>query len=268
MSTDTNYVKTYTLDNAAVGERDRLRLVEAAWDPGSIAHFERLGVTEGSHALMVAGGGGSLVEWITRRVGPTGRVLATDLDPRHLLALAERYEQLEVLQHNIVTDPLPRGDFDFAHTRLLLAHLPERREVIAKLAAAVKPCGHVMLEDFDAGSFGPAYVSEAAAKIRDASAAFLSASGYDHLTGRRLAGWMRAAGLEDVDAHGSVLTMRGSAPTVAPMYLGTFRYQKQQMIDAGIVTEADADALEARYADPDYDGLAHTMMTAWGRRAA
>jgi ubiquinone/menaquinone biosynthesis C-methylase UbiE len=268
MSTDSHYVKTYTLDNAADGERDRLRLVEAAWDPGSTAHFARLGVTEGSHVLMVAGGGGSLVEWIARRVGPTGRVLATDLDPRHLLPLAERYEQLEVRRHNIVTEPLPQAEFDLVHTRLLLAHLPERAEVIVKMAGAVKPGGHLMLEDFDAGSFGPAYLSEAAAKIRDAYSAFMSANGYDELTGRRLAGWMRAAGLEDVDAHGTVLTLRGSSPTVAPMYMGTFRHQKQRMIDAGIVTPAEADALEARYADPDYDGLAHTMVTAWGRRPA
>src|SRR4051812_37343008 len=252
MSTD--YVKTYTLDNAADGERDRLRLVEAAWDPGSIAHFQRLGGAEGQHVLMVAGGGGSLVEWITPRVGPTGRVLATDLDPRHLLPLAERYEQLDVLQHNIVTDPLPRGDFDLVHTRLLLAHLPERAEVIVKLAAALKPGGAMMLEDFDAGSFGASFESGSSEKVRNASAAFLSASGYDHLAGRRLAGWMRAAGLDDVDAHGSVLTLRGSSKSVAPMYLGTFRYQMQKMIDGGIITAEDAEDVEARYVDPDYDG--------------
>lgn len=261
-----DYVKTYTLDNAAKGERDRLRLVEHAWDPGSRAHFERIGVSEGWNALMVAGGGGSLVEWMARRVGPSGSVLATDLDPRFLRALSADYDNLEVRQHNVVTEPLPQARYDIVHTRLLLAWLPERAEVIAKMAAAVKPGGYLVLEDFDAGSFGPAYTSEAAVKIRDAASAYLVANGYEPYTGRRLAGWMRAAGLVEVDAHGSVLTLRGSSPTVAPMYLGTVLAQKQSMIDHGLISEEDAVSLESRYADPEYDGLAHTMVTAWGRR--
>jgi SAM-dependent methyltransferase len=265
-SETTDYVKTYTLDNGYPGERDRLRLVEAAWDPGSTAHFERLGVREGWNVLMVAGGGGSLVEWMAQRVGPTGRVVATDLDPRFLRPLADRYENLEVREHNVVTDPLPRDAFDLVHTRLLVAHLPQRVDVIAKMAVAAKPGGLLMIEDFDSASFGPAYPSEASEKVRQAAMSFLAANGYDGFTGRRLPGWLRQAGLVDVDAAGSVLTLRGSSTSLPQMYLAMFRQTRQRMVEMGVLSEADADGLERRYGDPEYDSLAHTMMTVWGRR--
>jgi ubiquinone/menaquinone biosynthesis C-methylase UbiE len=269
MSSDTtDYVKTYTLDNAAKGERDRLRLVEDAWDPGSIAYFKRIGVSEGWHVLMVAGGGGSLVEWMAQRVGPTGRVVAIDLDPRFLEPLAEQYDNVEVMQRNVVTEKLPAGQYDIVHTRLLVAWLPERVDVIDKMAAALKPGGTLMIEDMDSGSWGPAYPTEAADKVRAAAMRFLDATGYDPSTGRRLAGWFKKAGLEDVDAHGSVLTFRGSSPTVVPFYLYTFRESTQLMLDMQLVSEEDIAQVEARYADPEYDGLAHTMVTAWGRKPA
>jgi ubiquinone/menaquinone biosynthesis C-methylase UbiE len=267
MST-TEYVKTYTLDNAAQGERDRLRLVEEAWDPGSIAHFERLGVREGDHVLMVAGGGGSLVEWMAQRVGSTGRVVAIDLDPRFLEPLAEQYANVEVYQRNVVTQELPAGEFDLVHTRLLVAWLPERVSVIEKMTVAVKPGGTLMIEDMDSASWGPAYPNEATDRVRAAAMRFLDNIGYDTRTGRRLPGWFKQAGLEDVDAHGSVLTFRGSSDTVVPFYLYTFRQSTQLMLDMQLVSEDDIAQVEERYADPAYDGLAHTMITAWGRKPA
>ncbi|MHB1833533.1 MAG: class I SAM-dependent methyltransferase, partial [Solirubrobacteraceae bacterium] len=188
------YIQTYTLDNAAAGERDRLRCVEQVWDPGSISHLERLGVTEGWDVLMVAAGAGGLAEWTARRVGPTGSVLATDLDPRHLDWLPERYGNVEVRQHNAVTDELGVNRFDLVHTRLLIAYLPEREAVIAKMAASVKPGGWLIIEEFDSGSLGAAYPTEASEKFRLASIAFFERTGYDHLTGRRLPGWLRETG--------------------------------------------------------------------------
>jgi 16S rRNA A1518/A1519 N6-dimethyltransferase RsmA/KsgA/DIM1 with predicted DNA glycosylase/AP lyase activity len=81
--------------------------LEARWDPGTIRHLETLGVGEGWHCLEIGGGGGSIAEWLCRRVGPKGHVVATDLDTRFLEALD--YDNLEVVRHNIVTDAVPEG---------------------------------------------------------------------------------------------------------------------------------------------------------------
>ena len=34
-----------------------------------------------AHCLEVGAGGGSIAHWLCQAVGPTGRVLATDIDP-------------------------------------------------------------------------------------------------------------------------------------------------------------------------------------------
>lgn len=271
MSTETtsseDYVQTYTCDNATAGERERLGYIEQSWDPGSTSHFNDIGVSAGWDVLMVAGGGGSLVEWMAERVAPTGKVLATDLDPRFLRPLTQRHRNLEVREHNVVTEDLPADRFDLVHTRLLVSFLPEREAVIAKMARSVKPGGWLMIEDFDSASLGPAYPSEASEKVRQASAEFHLKNGYDHYTGRRLAGWFRRAGMVEIDAHGSVLSLRGSASAaLTPVYLAALRQQRSRMIEAGLISEEDFKGLEQRYADPEYDSLSHTMMTVWGRR--
>src|SRR6516162_11866108 len=94
----------YTLDNAWTQARERLGQLEAVHDPGSIRHLERLGVTEGWHCLEVGAGGGSIAAWLCDKVGPTGHVLATDLDTRFLDRL--EYSHLEVRRHDIGADAL------------------------------------------------------------------------------------------------------------------------------------------------------------------
>lgn len=89
----------YTLDNAWSQARERLVTLEALADPGSIRHLEALGVGEGWRCLEVGAGAGSIADWLCRRVGPSGFVLATDLDPSFL---EDRQQpNLEVRQHNM-----------------------------------------------------------------------------------------------------------------------------------------------------------------------
>jgi hypothetical protein len=66
----------YSLDNTWVQARERLAALEALVDPSTIRHLEALGVSEGWQCLEVGGGGGSITEWLCRRVGPAGRVVA------------------------------------------------------------------------------------------------------------------------------------------------------------------------------------------------
>ena len=61
-------------------EGARLRLIEQASDPTTLAHLDRIGVGAGWRCLEVGAGGGSVAAWLGERVGPTGHVLA--LGPR------------------------------------------------------------------------------------------------------------------------------------------------------------------------------------------
>jgi hypothetical protein len=101
---------TYLLDNAAREARGRFDAIPALFERGTICHLENRGVRAGWQCLEVRAGGGSIAAWLATRVGPTGRVLVTDVDPRFLEPLD--VPDVEVLVHNIVTDFLPEDAFD------------------------------------------------------------------------------------------------------------------------------------------------------------
>src|SRR5262249_1166709 len=132
----------YAFDNAWQHARERLRLLEAAYDPGTSRYLEALGVGEGWSCLEVGGGGGSTVAWLWERVGATGRVLATDTDTRFLEALA--YPNVTVRRHDVVTEPLPEAAFDLIHVRAVLVHLVARQQAIQRLVPALKPGGWLL----------------------------------------------------------------------------------------------------------------------------
>ena len=109
--------------------------------------MEQLGIADGWHCWEVGVGGPSIPTWLASRVGPSGRVLATDIDIRW--AEQAKAADVELLQHDVVHDEPPSGGFDLVHERLVLIHLPEREEALARMVAALRPGGWILVEDFD-----------------------------------------------------------------------------------------------------------------------
>lgn len=97
----------YTFAAESDVERARLTGLEAMLDPITTDVLTRLGVGPGWRCAEVAAGGGSIVRWLADRVGPTGQVVATDLDIRHLAAVAA--PNVEVLRHDLTVDECHRG---------------------------------------------------------------------------------------------------------------------------------------------------------------
>jgi ubiquinone/menaquinone biosynthesis C-methylase UbiE len=123
----------YPLSNEWKEARQRLSQLEAVWNPWTIRNFGKVGVREGWHCLEIAGGGGSIAEWLCRQVGSSGHVVATDLEPLFLEAI--NASNLEVWRHDILHEPLPEGNFDFIHARAVLGFLPQPAETITKIGA-------------------------------------------------------------------------------------------------------------------------------------
>ena len=121
----------YLLDNRKQEAGDRFTALADLYDPVTIRHFDTLDVGEGWRCLEVGAGGGSVVRHLSERVGPTGRVLATDIEPRFLEPLAE-LGNVDVARHDVVVDPLPEAEFHLIHARLVLVHIPERLVAIRR----------------------------------------------------------------------------------------------------------------------------------------
>jgi SAM-dependent methyltransferase len=257
---------TYILGNASPEARARFDALSTLYDRATIQHLESCGVGLGWNCLEVGGGGGTIAAWLAERVGADGHVLVTDLDPRFLDC--SKLPNLEVRRHNVVTDPLPEAAFDLIHSRLVLIHLPERQKVLARLMAALRPGGWLVVEDFDSGSLpSDPFLNSGEIQLKTQTALYrvVEDAGLERRWGRLLHSHMRALGLVDVRAEGRLSMWQGGSPGAA-LTRANFQQLQDALIGGVLVTEQEFQRDIARLDDPYFTMPSPIMWTAWGRR--
>jgi SAM-dependent methyltransferase len=259
----------YAFPNAARGQQERLKALEAVLDPGTVQQLSERQVGPGWACLEVGAGAGSIACWLAERVGPHGRVLATDINPEAFASVGDRYPWLTVAQHDLTTDPLPAGSFDLVHARLVLSWLSDPIQALTGLVRALRPGGWLVLEELDFVSAvpDPAMDPDAAAifaRVLHAHTAVLSdRNGFDATFGRRIHGLLQAAGLTDVDAAGRVSMWRGGEPG-GELWRLTFQQLRQAMLDSGLVDDGDLDTAMT-LCRHGLSFMSPVTVTSWGR---
>jgi SAM-dependent methyltransferase len=251
--------KGYALPNASEGARERLELLEAFHDPTSLRRAAALGVGPGWRCLEAGAGRGSFARWLAARVGPTGRVVAADLD----VGLLGDAEGVELWQMNLVDEELPRAEFDLVHCRLLLLHVPERDELLARLAAAVRPGGVLLVEEDDIHPVTATATGDYAEAWR-VFLAIMNAAGVDGEWARDLPGRLDAFGLEGVGAELDGQLFRGGSPA-ARLWSLTWEQVRRRIADFGFPTEP-IDAGQELLEDPALWFHGPVRVIAWGRQ--
>jgi tRNA A58 N-methylase Trm61 len=97
--------------------------IQASRDPFTIEILDKIGVAEGWHCAEIGAGAGSMTEWLCRKVGQSGEVLATDREIK-LLETIEA-DNLTVRKHGVASDDLEIRAFDLLLTRKVLEHVRE-----------------------------------------------------------------------------------------------------------------------------------------------
>ncbi|GBE65896.1 methyltransferase [Mycobacterium sp. MFM001] len=249
----------YVYDQSFADERIRLAGIESLWDPGSQALLDDVGITDGWRCLEVGAGGGSLVQWMVSR-GAT--VTAIDIDTRFIEPMAG--DMVDVRRVDIRTDELPQNEFDLVHARLVLEHLAERREIIDRLAASLRPAGWLVIEDYDWTAFGFEDADPGFERVTESVMAFMAQAGFDPRYGRRVVADMAAAGLADIRGEGRARVIDSDSPGFDFFRL-SFESIRDAVVDAGLLSAADADAAAARFGE--HTRLLTPMMVAGiGRR--
>ncbi|MGA8617190.1 MAG: class I SAM-dependent methyltransferase [Candidatus Sulfotelmatobacter sp.] len=113
-----------------------------------------LGISHGLRCLEVGAGGASVAAWLCEQVGPTGRVVATDINIQLLEGI--KLPNFEAIKDDITVDSPPENGFDFVHSRWLLHHLPKPELTIRRMIDALRPGGWLLLEEVD---FFPVHTS-------------------------------------------------------------------------------------------------------------
>jgi SAM-dependent methyltransferase len=191
----------YTFGNDDPVAAERLDLLSTVLDGFTISRLSSLGDLTGRRCLEVGAGNGSIGGWLAEQAGPAGHVLATDINPRHL----PPDRPYAMLRHDLTTDPIPDGPWDLIHARLVLGHLPERHDILRRLAAALAPGGALAVEEWDDSHSGlvlAASEPEAATLFSTYLTAveqILTAGGVDHDWAWQIHAAMITGGLIDVD---------------------------------------------------------------------
>ena len=256
----------YVFDNAGHQAGQRFTGLAAVYDPGTIRHLTERGVGPGWRCWEVGAGGGSIAVWPAEQVGPSGFVLATDIDTRFLDALARPI--LEIRRHDIASDPLPEGAFDLIHTRLVLVHLPNRDAALSRLVAALKPGGWLVVEEFGAPAMLPEPAldpAEVPLKAQQLLVQVVAARGVDAHYGRAVAGRLQACGLVNIGAEGHVFRITGGSAG-APVVRAGIEQLREAILAIGRITEQEFNADLARLADPAQAWPSQLLWATWGQR--
>jgi len=265
----------YIFDNAAPQAGRRFESLEALYDAQTMRYLEDLGISAGWHCWEVGAGSGSIARWLAQRVGSTGHVLVTDIDLRHLSGLTSLAQaNLELQRHDIGLDPLPEQEFDLIHARLVLIHVKTRQEALARMVAALKPGGWLVVEDFDSmivedRSF-PMWGTPDAALIRKMFTAMnhlLAQRGHELGWGRKLYRRFRESGLVEVGMEGRFPVASGGSAG-ARLFRANFEQVQAEAFSAGLFTAEELDIFLALLDSPDFAFALAPMLSAWGRRTA
>ena len=254
----------YVFDHALELEQERLGKLSEWLDPGTKRYLDEIGIRPGWHVLEVAAGAGSIARALSERVGPSGMVVATDVDVKFLddLGLAN----VEVRKHDILNDELEENSFDLVHTRLLLMHLPRREEALKRMIAAAKPGGWVFVEDMEMLTWIDISPAPPMGRVRDAMIKLFQTAGADPFYGRNLPFVLTEQGLEDVYAEGrTVWGYRWSNPGLQQFKLSLIEI-KDMFVATGAATAEDIEETIRLLDDPTWYGVPPMIVAAYGRK--
>jgi SAM-dependent methyltransferase len=246
--------------------RRRLDALAALFDPVSFRHFEALGVDRAWRCWEVGAGGASVVDWLARRVGETGQVLATDID---ITGLADRVSPaVDVRRHDVTVDDVPLGRFDLVHARHVLLHLPTRVDVITRMISALRPGGWVLIEDYDhvmplvcVDAYRPEH--HRANKVHAGVRTVLAEHGVDFDYARALPRILHVAGLHDVgaDAYFSL-----TAPAGNMLGIANVTQLRETLVARSLATVDEVDGHLRAMADGTVTIGTLPLISAWGRQ--
>lgn len=252
-------------------DRQRLALQEQVLDPTTIRHLESIGVAPGWRCLNVGAGSGSISVWLAERVGPAGRVVATDVKTD----LHRRGNgSVEIRQHDILRDELEQGYYDLVCSRALLQHLPQPGLALSCMANAVKPGGWVLIEEIHNWSIRSLNEDTPSAALfngfmHDFFVFAETVRMLDPGLASRVRPLVEGLGFQEVGNEALVHSVRGREPWARALHM-TFRAGFDKVRD---VTSPELTKLRPMFEevaklleDPSFCFLGDPLFAAWGRK--
>ncbi len=130
-------------------ELARLGLQHRVWRPVVLDCWQRTGITVGKRVLDVGAGPGYATVDLAEIVGPAGEVFALERSRNFVRAMKEACRarsltNVKFYELDLMTDDLPKGDYDFSWCRWVVSFVSDPSLLIKKLGA-VMPKGSMSI---------------------------------------------------------------------------------------------------------------------------
>jgi ubiquinone/menaquinone biosynthesis C-methylase UbiE len=229
----------YVLDTGEAAA-ERLRLLDKVYGPFTRKMLLDAGLREGTQALDLACGIGTVSCWMASQVGPTGSVTAADVNPDQLVvskwhcAKCDHFP-IDYIEASAYSTGLESESFDLVHMRLLLCHLTEPARVLREVYRLLKPGGVFVCRDLKVSSVFCYPESSAFNRSMEYALATGKALGVDYDYGVRLPADVMDAGFRAVDVRlEQPAYLRG---TEKRLWEHTFAEAVPVIVRAGVATE-------------------------------
>jgi SAM-dependent methyltransferase len=235
---------------------------------------DHIGIKPGSRVIDIGCGPIGILNLLSERVGPQGRVVGLEYVPR--FAEMARNEiahrnltNVEVVQADALSNGLQTNSFDFAHERLVMINIPAPETIVSEMVSLVRPGGTVAVEEVDHASWlcHPAHASWDTL-VQTYHSAF-RANGGNVSFGRRLPELLRLAGLEDVQCKVHVDAVQPGAYRRKHL-LSLLQSLHDKIVSLKLLTDkeltAHKDALAEHLDNPETIVIDQLLVQAWGER--
>jgi ubiquinone/menaquinone biosynthesis C-methylase UbiE len=262
--------KSSYIIRGGVAGRERLRVLSRVMQPTTLALLRRAGIRPGMACLEVGCGGGDLAFDIARLVGPSGRVVGTDIDEKKLELAAQeaQTQQLNNVEFRLsdITATEPERGFDLVHARFVLTHLPNPAQALGRMRGALRSGGVLVLEDIDFRGYFCHPENAAFSRYVALYTETVRRRGGDANIGPRLPGLLVESGLEDV--HLNVVQLAGTAGDVKLITPLTMENIADAVRAEGLASRAEVDQLVAELYElaqtPGTVSSSPRIVEAWG----
>ena len=125
----------------------------------------------------------------------------------------------------------------------VLEHLTDRSQILARLAATLRPGGWIVIEDYDWGTFGfDDEEKRGFSDVTDALLQFMERAGFEREYGRRVVADIASAGLTEVRGEGRVRIVDSNSPGFDFFKLTFESLRGAVVVDSGLLSAENAEA--------------------------
>jgi 2-polyprenyl-3-methyl-5-hydroxy-6-metoxy-1,4-benzoquinol methylase len=253
--------------------RERLRILSRVMRPTTLDLLRRVGIRPGMACLEIGCGGGDLAFDMARMVGPTGKVIGTDIDEKKLELAGQEAEeqQLSNVEFRLadITESEPGTAFDLVHTRFVLTHLANPAQALARMRGALRPGGVIVVEDIDFRGYFCHPDSPALWRYVELYTETVRRKGADANIGPRLPALLIETGFENVRLN--VVQPAGTDGEVKLITPLTMQNIAGAVLAEGLASPAEVDQLVAELYEfahmPGSVGCMPRVVEAWGNQS-